>query len=161
MSFPTRSSITPGGGLTPSATARAATALSVTTWGRPRFTSTSPTPYDPQLRRELIAAAQSLGIDVTPSATYAATQGPRLETAAEIRRLARDGCDVVGMTGMPEAALAAELGLRYASVCLVVNPAAGLGDGPIDEAAMRAVLERNMAVIAALLGRWVESGGRA
>jgi 5'-methylthioinosine phosphorylase len=60
--------------------------------------------------------------------TYGATQGPRLETAAEIRRLARDGCDLVGMTGMPEAALARELGLAYACVAVVANWAAGCGD---------------------------------
>jgi purine nucleoside phosphorylase len=62
---------------------------------------------------------------VKDGATYGATQGPRLETAAEIRRMERDGCDLVGMTGMPEAALARELGLRYASLCVVANWAAG------------------------------------
>ena len=60
-------------------------------------------------------------------AVYAATHGPRLETAAEIDRLERDGADIVGMTGMPEAALARELGLAYAAIAVVVNPAAGRG----------------------------------
>ena len=62
---------------------------------------------------------------------YGCTQGPRLETVAEIRRMARDGCDLVGMTGMPEAALAREIGLDYACLALVVNPAAGRSSGII------------------------------
>ena len=66
-----------------------------------------------------------------PSGTYGATQGPRLETAAEIDRLERDGCHIVGMTGMPEAALAREIGLCYASITVVANKAAGRGDGEI------------------------------
>ncbi|MDX1824599.1 MAG: hypothetical protein R3354_07760, partial [Thiohalomonadales bacterium] len=64
-------------------------------------------------------------------ATYGATQGPRLETTAEIDRLERDGCHIVGMTGMPEAVLARELELCYASISLVVNRAAGRGEGEI------------------------------
>ena len=59
---------------------------------------------------------------------YAATQGPRLETAAEINRLQRDGADIVGMTGMPEAALAREISLEYAALAVVANYAAGRGD---------------------------------
>ena len=82
-------------------------------------------PYNETLRREIIAAAKRGGVDVVIGAVYAATQGPRLETAAEIDRLERDGADVVGMTGMPEAALARELDLDYAALALVVNPAAG------------------------------------
>ena len=64
--------------------------------------------------------------------TYAATQGPRFESAGEILRYERDGCDIVGMTGMPEAALARELDLQYASVTMVVNPAAGKVEGSIE-----------------------------
>jgi 5'-methylthioadenosine phosphorylase len=68
-----------------------------------------------------------LGVEVKVGGVYAATQGPRLETAAEINRLARDGADLVGMTGMPEAALARELGLSYAAINVVANHAAGRG----------------------------------
>ncbi|MGQ9658931.1 MAG: S-methyl-5'-thioinosine phosphorylase [Thermochromatium sp.] len=82
-------------------------------------------PYCESLRQVLISACGRIGIDVVPHGTYAATQGPRLETAAEIRRCERDGCDMVGMTGMPEAGLARELGLCYASLAFVVNWAAG------------------------------------
>ena len=69
----------------------------------------------------------------------------------EIRRMAQDGCDVVGMTGMPEAALARELGLAYAAVCMVVNPAAGLGDEPLSLEMMRETLQREAGVVRLLL----------
>jgi len=88
-------------------------------------------PYCEALRSKLIKAAGKVGVDLVAQGTYGATQGPRLETAMEIRRLAQDGCDLVGMTGMPEAALARELDLCYANFSLVVNWAAGLGEGPI------------------------------
>lgn len=88
-------------------------------------------PYCPVLRKTLIAAAQELGVDAAPTGTYAATQGPRLESAAEITRLERDGCNIVGMTGMPEAALARELGLHYATCAVVANWAAGKANAPI------------------------------
>ena len=88
-------------------------------------------PYDAELREGLIAAAKQCDLDILASGTYGATQGPRLETAAEVRRMQRDGCDMVGMTGMPEAALARELGLDYASLALSVNWAAGLTDSII------------------------------
>lgn len=88
-------------------------------------------PYSTDLRTYLIAAAGPASLQVTDGATYGATQGPRLETTAEIDRLERDGCDIVGMTGMPEAALAREFGLCYASLCIVVNTAAGRGSNPI------------------------------
>lgn len=83
-------------------------------------------PFAGPLRDQLLSAAERLKIALLSGAVYACTQGPRLETAAEIRRLKRDGCDVVGMTAMPEAALAREAGLDYASLCVVVNWAAGL-----------------------------------
>ena len=108
-------------------------------------------PYDRALRTALLEAAARLRIPHAESAVYGATQGPRLETAAEIRRMAGDGCDVVGMTGMPEAALARELGLAYASVCMVVNPAPGLDDDPISLSMMRAILQREAAVVGRLL----------
>jgi 5'-methylthioadenosine phosphorylase len=85
-------------------------------------------PYDPQLRQVLLDAARDAGLEVTDGGVYAATQGPRLESAAEINRLERDGADIVGMTGMPEAALARELDLPYAAITVVSNHAAGRGD---------------------------------
>ena len=88
-------------------------------------------PYCSELREKLIQATRDLGIKFHESCTYGATQGPRLETAAEIRRMERDGCDMVGMTGMPEAALARELGLSYAACAVVANWAAGKSSGPI------------------------------
>lgn len=86
-------------------------------------------PYDARLRRWLLAAAAEAGIEVVDGGTYAATQGPRLETAAEIQRLRRDGCDLVGMTGMPEAVLAREAELAYAHCAVVANWGAGLAEG--------------------------------
>ena len=84
-------------------------------------------PYATRLRQRLLGAAARVGEQVHDGGVYGATQGPRLETAAEIRRMERDGCDLVGMTGMPEAALARELGLDYACLSVVVNHAAGMG----------------------------------
>ncbi len=102
-------------------------------------------PYCDALRKRLIATAMEQGVTIVDHGTYGATQGPRLETAAEIRRMARDGCDVVGMTGMPEAALARELELCYANFSLVVNWAAGLGDGgPITMAEIERYLDEGM-----------------
>jgi 5'-methylthioinosine phosphorylase len=88
-------------------------------------------PYCTEVRNALLKAAADAGLDVVPHGTYAATQGPRLETAAEISRLERDGCDLVGMTAMPEAALARELELCYASCAVVANWAAGKSDEEI------------------------------
>ncbi|ANQ85190.1 S-methyl-5'-thioinosine phosphorylase [Azoarcus olearius] len=82
-------------------------------------------PYDEKLRRSLLAAATDAGEPIFDGGVYASMQGPRLETAAEINRLERDGADLVGMTGMPEAALARELDLPYAALNVVVNYAAG------------------------------------
>lgn len=82
-------------------------------------------PYSESLRAQLINAAADKAMDICCKGTYAVTQGPRLETAAEIIRLERDGCDIVGMTGMPEACLARELEIEYACCALVVNWAAG------------------------------------
>lgn len=84
-------------------------------------------PYDAGLRAKLLAAAGVAGESVIDGGVYAAVQGPRLETAAEINRLERDGADMVGMTGMPEAVLARELGLPYAAITVVANHAAGRG----------------------------------
>lgn len=84
-------------------------------------------PYSPRLREIFRQAARHAGIPLADRACYGATQGPRLESSAEIHRMQRDGCDLVGMTGMPEAALARELGLEYVCLALGVNRAAGLG----------------------------------
>lgn len=85
-------------------------------------------PYSPGFRAEVLAAAARAGVAVVDGGCYGATQGPRLETKAEIARLRRDGCDLVGMTGMPEAGLAREAGLEYACLAVVANWAAGCGD---------------------------------
>jgi len=82
-------------------------------------------PYCPRLRGELLDAFRCAELSVVDGGVYAVTQGPRLETAAEIERLARDGADMVGMTGMPEAVLARELGVSYAALAVVANWAAG------------------------------------
>lgn len=87
-------------------------------------------PYTRTLRAQVIAAGQRAGVAVVDGGCYGATQGPRLETKAEIARMRRDGCDLVGMTGMPEAALARELGLDYACLGIVANWAAGVGPDP-------------------------------
>jgi 5'-deoxy-5'-methylthioadenosine phosphorylase len=101
-------------------------------------------PYCEALRQALIAAGRRAGVDPVVDGTYVATQGPRLETAQEIRRIERDGGDIVGMTGMPEAALARELGLCYACCAVVVNRAAGKGEGPITMADIEANLVTGM-----------------
>jgi 5'-methylthioadenosine phosphorylase len=85
-------------------------------------------PYTPALRNQILSAAVNAKIKCFDGGVYAAVQGPRLETAAEINRFERDGADMVGMTGMPEASLARELGLSYAAIAVVVNYAAGRGN---------------------------------
>lgn len=88
-------------------------------------------PYSDTIRSKLIDTAGTIDLDIAGEGTYGATQGPRLETAAEIRRMERDGCDLVGMTGMPETALARELDLAYASISVVANRAAGKSEEEI------------------------------
>jgi 5'-methylthioinosine phosphorylase len=88
-------------------------------------------PYSPMLRQRIIQAAKNADITVTAQGTYGCTQGPRLETVAEIKRMKQDGCDLVGMTGMPEAALARELDLSYANISVVANWGAGIVAGEI------------------------------
>ncbi len=90
-------------------------------------------PYDPSLREKIAVAAGRSGVNFTQGGVYAAVQGPRLETAAEIDKLERDGASMVGMTGMPEAALARELGMQYACIAVVSNRAAGRGKATIHE----------------------------
>jgi 5'-methylthioadenosine phosphorylase len=127
------------------------------TWGRPStfFEGAAPVnhidftePYSPGLRKRLLQAAAQAKEAIVDGGVYAATQGPRLETAAEINRLERDGADVVGMTGMPEAPLAREIGLEYAAINLVANFAAGRG-----ESEHAIPLDRIEAVLAESMGR--------
>ncbi len=108
-------------------------------------------PYCEALREVLRDGAARAGLAVAPKGTYAATQGPRFETAAEILRFERDGADIVGMTGMPEAALARELGLCYASLSVVANYAAGKSDEEIDLHLIGRYLETAMAEVRTLL----------
>ena len=128
------------------------------TWGRPATFFEGPgapvnhidftEPYSRRMRERLLEAAAAAGERLTDGGMYAATQGPRLATAAAINRLESDGADVVEMTGMPEAALAREIALEYAAIAVVANYAAGRGDS------RRAVaLERIEAVLEEAMGR--------
>ena len=108
-------------------------------------------PYTQSLRAKLIRAAKKIELAVSPIATYGCTQGPRLETAAEISRMEQDGCDIVGMTGMPEAALAKELDMHYAAVAVVANWAAGKTEGEITMAEIEHSLHAGMGAAIRLL----------
>ncbi len=114
-------------------------------------------PYSARLRKLLLDAAARCGERLHDGGVYACTQGPRLETAAEIERIARDGSDLVGMTGMPEAALAREAGLDYATLAVVVNHAAGRGDSRHEikledlDHVLRATMARAVTLIEAAL----------
>lgn len=141
------------------------------TWGRPStyfegaeqpvthidFTH----PYTQALRASAIEAAAAVDLAVVDGGTYAAVQGPRLETKAEIDRLERDGATMVGMTGMPEAALAREIGLEYAALAVVVNAAAGRGASaraiPIQD--IGPVMEESMAKVRMIVAKLVERHG--
>ena len=113
-------------------------------------------PYDEVLRQALVDAATALELPFSKRACYGATQGPRLESAAEIQRMLRDGCDLVGMTGMPEAALARELDLPYAVISMVVNRAAGLSEGIITMEEIERVMETGMVQVLLLLGQFLQ-----
>ncbi len=115
-------------------------------------------PYCEELRGRLRKAAAAAGQAIENGGVYAATQGPRLESAAEIDRLERDGADMVGMTGMPEAALAREIDLRYAVIAVVVNHAAGRGDSSetIHMEQINAVLQASIVKVRTLLEKLVE-----
>ena len=115
-------------------------------------------PYCEDMRQALIAGAARAGIDVNVGGTYGATQGPRLESAAEIDRMERDGCDMVGMTGMPEVALAREIDLCYAACAVCANDAAGRGEGTIDMAQIETVLKGSMAQVRSLLEHTINPG---
>jgi len=116
-------------------------------------------PYSESLRQRVLAAGRRSGVALVDGGCYGATQGPRLETRAEIARLRRDGCDLVGMTGMPEAGLARELGLDYACLAVVANWAAGCGaeaGAPAAEITLTEVLE-NVEAATATLPRLLEA----
>jgi 5'-methylthioadenosine phosphorylase len=115
-------------------------------------------PYSRKMRARILSAAAAIGERMVDGGVYAATQGPRLETAAEINRLERDGADIVGMTGMPEAALAREIALEYAAIAVVANYAAGRGDSeravPLDR--IEAVLEEAMGRVRRIIEKLCE-----
>jgi 5'-methylthioinosine phosphorylase len=118
-------------------------------------------PYCQVTREALLEAAKKANETIVDGGVYAATQGPRLETAAEINRLERDGADMVGMTGMPETALARELGLNYATIAIVANSAAGRGTNvsavPLKE--IYAVLDEAMVGVRNVLEHMVNHYG--
>lgn len=113
-------------------------------------------PYHTGLRQRILQAAAAIKLDVVATGTYACTQGPRLETAAEIRRLAQDGCDLVGMTGMPEAALARELEIPYANISVVANWGAGIDSEEITMAEIEANLKTGMQNAINLLAKSIQ-----
>lgn len=139
------------------------------TWGRPSTYFEAPgspvnhidftEPYSERLRQRLLGAAQASGEPMVEGGVYAATQGPRLETAAEITRLERDGADVVGMTGMPEAALAREISLEYAALAVVANYAAGRGNSEhaIPLEGIEAVLAESMGRVRRIIEKLCET----
>lgn len=141
------------------------------TWGRPSTFfegSEQPVvhidfthPYDEGLRTLALNSAKDAGISVVDGGTYAATQGPRLESKAEIDRLERDGATMVGMTGMPEAALARELKMGYAHIAVVVNPAAGRGASALSVSLddIGRVMEETMGSVRSIVARMVERHG--
>jgi 5'-methylthioadenosine phosphorylase len=115
-------------------------------------------PYSRKMRARILSAAAAVGERMVDGGVYAATQGPRLESAAEINRLERDGADIVGMTGMPEASLAREIALEYAAIAVVANYAAGRGDSeravPLDK--IEAVLEEAMGRVRRIIEKLCE-----
>ncbi len=108
-------------------------------------------PYTPSLRQQILRAAKSISVDCIDGGTYGATQGPRLETAAEVLRMESDGCGLVGMTGMPEAVLARELELNYACISVVANWAAGKSDELISMESIQEYLHKGMGKVRTLL----------
>ena len=114
-------------------------------------------PYSAVLREQLTEPSVISELNIFVGGVYAATQGPRLETAAEIRRLEKDGCDIVGMTGMPETALARELDIHYVCLALVVNWAAGKTDEEITTAIIEKHLKDGLGQIKLLLKRFISS----
>jgi len=114
-------------------------------------------PYSVALREQLTSNPVISDLNVFIGGVYAATQGPRLETAAEINKLKTDGCDIVGMTGMPEAALARELDINYVCLALVVNWAAGKSDGGITMAVIEKHLEQSIGKVKLILKEFIKT----
>jgi len=114
-------------------------------------------PFNDALRQELIRGRDRAGVSLIDHGTYGTVSGPRLETVAEVRRMEQDGCSVVGMSCMPEAALARELALDYAFCAVTVNLAAGKGDGVINVTVWKDVIESGMASVQQLLNATVSS----
>ena len=114
-------------------------------------------PFDVTLRQRLLACAGAVDIPLHNGGTYGCTQGPRFESAAEIRKIARDGCDVVGMTLMPEAALCRERRIPVACICMVVNPAAGVADGVISIADIEQAMATASTNVADILKHYLAS----
>ena len=112
-------------------------------------------PYTNWTRRGLINAAKNVGIPIFTNAVYAITQGPRFETTAEVNRIEKDGGDIVGMTGMPEAALAAEKSIAYACLSIVVNRAAGQDTTPITHTAISQACEEGYRQINEIIGQFL------
>ncbi len=115
-------------------------------------------PYSAHIRKQLITVAGSLNLPLVPQGVYGATQGPRLETAAEIRRMENDGCTIVGMTGMPEASLARELGIEYACCAMVVNRAPGKVDTGISFSDIEKNLKGGVAHVQKLITQVLAKG---
>ncbi|MCL6414760.1 S-methyl-5'-thioinosine phosphorylase [Aestuariirhabdus sp. Z084] len=115
-------------------------------------------PYSESLRQQLLLAAKRLRLDVVERGVYGCTQGPRLESAAEVDRLERDGVDIIGMTAMPEAALARELEMEYATLALVVNWAAGRTEQPITMDDIHQVIASGMSQVTSLLSETLKAG---
>jgi 5'-methylthioinosine phosphorylase len=113
-------------------------------------------PYQQELSEQLFKASHAIDLKVHLGGVYGATQGPRLETIAEINRMEKDGCDFVGMTGMPEAVLARELNIPYACLALVVNPAAGKSEELITMDDIRGVISIGMVSIKQIVSQYLK-----
>ncbi len=109
------------------------------------------TPYCPELRDALIAAGADIPVTVHPQGVYVCTEGPRFETPAEIDMFAQWGGDVVGMTSVPEVALASELNICYASICIITNYAAGITGQPLTEAEVVEMMSQRIDTLRALI----------
>ena len=112
-------------------------------------------PYTESLRKTLVQAGKNKGLKLVDGAVYGCTQGPRLETAAEVKRLVNDGCDLIGMTGMPESSLAREVSIEYASISVVANWAAGFNGDEISMDQIEMHMQKGMQKVEALISETV------
>ncbi len=117
-------------------------------------------PYSQSLREEIISAGQAQGIDLITHGTYGCTNGPRLETSAEIQKMQSDGCHIIGMTGMPEAALARELDIEYAAITMVVNWCSGITGSVLDLDEIRQILDSGMDTVVQLISATLAQADR-